>query len=73
MGETISIKTQDGWDWSWEVGTTDDLVDGIGPVDQFANNCWAMASCIPVGPTCLSLGTFANSTSPLLAALSGIL
>lgn len=46
-----SIKTQDGWDWAWEVSTTDDLVDGIGPVDQFANLCWAMASCIPVGPT----------------------
>lgn len=46
-----SIMTQDGWDVSWELGLTDDLVDGIGPVDMFTNGFWAMASCIPVGPT----------------------
>jgi hypothetical protein len=46
-----SIYTQEGWDLSWEVGVVDDLVDGIGPVDQFSSGCWVTVSCIPVGPT----------------------
>lgn len=46
-----SIQTQAGWTVDWEVGTTPDLVDGVGPVDMFIDNFWGRASCIPVGPT----------------------
>lgn len=50
-----NILTQDGWDISWEVKTTDDIVDGIGPVDMFIDQFWASAACIPVGPTLAQL------------------
>jgi len=46
-----NIMTQDGWDIAWEVKTTDDLVDGIGPVDMFIDQFWCSASAITVGPT----------------------
>jgi hypothetical protein len=46
-----NILTQDGWDISWEIKTTPDVVDGIGPVDMFIDQFWAKAKCIPVGPT----------------------
>ncbi len=46
-----NILTQDGWDINWEVKCTDDLVDGVGPVDMFMDQFWANVSCIPVGPT----------------------
>lgn len=46
-----NILTQAGWDVNWEIKTTDDLIDGIGPVDMFIDLVWATAACIPVGPT----------------------
>jgi hypothetical protein len=52
-----NILTQDGWDIAWECKTTDDLVDGIGPVDMFMDQFWAAASAIVVGPTLTQLDT----------------
>lgn len=46
-----TIYTEAGWEVAWEIATKDDLVDGIGPIDMFTENCWLTASCIPVGPT----------------------
>src|SRR5262249_31780024 len=46
-----TILTQDGWTVDFEVATADDMVDGIGVVDQFIETFWAKASCIPIGPS----------------------
>lgn len=54
------IMTQDGWDVNWQMATEDDVVDGIGPVDQFASDAWASASCIPVGPAPADITGAAN-------------
>jgi hypothetical protein len=69
-----SILTEAGWDVNWEVGVTDDLVDGIGAVDQFVNNCWAAASCIPVGPTLAQIESnqnFQDANADIGADLGG--
>lgn len=50
-----SILTQAGWDIDWAIKLQDDVVDGIGPVDQFVEECWLSAKCIPVGPTLAQL------------------
>ena len=50
-----SILTQEGWAIDWEIKTTPDLVDGIGPVDMFLDLCWCKASCLPVGPSLAQL------------------
>lgn len=50
-----TILTQEGWSIDWEIKTTPDLVDGIGPVDMFTDLFWAKATCIPVGPTLAQL------------------
>lgn len=50
-----SILTQDGFTVDWEIKTTPDLVDGIGPVDMFTDLFWAKATAIPVGPTLAQL------------------
>lgn len=46
-----TIYTEAGWEVAWEIATKDDVVDGVGPIDQFVEKCWLTASCIPVGPT----------------------
>lgn len=46
-----TIYTEAGWDIAWEIATKDDLVDGMGPIDQFVEKCWLTATCIPIGPT----------------------
>jgi hypothetical protein len=48
FGSSATIMTQDGWTIDWEMKTTPDLVDGIGPVDMFIDLVWCKASCIPV-------------------------
>jgi hypothetical protein len=50
-----SILTQEGWGVDWAIKTQDDLVDGIGPVDMFVEECWLSARCTPVGPTLAQL------------------
>ena len=52
-----TILTQEGWTVDWEIKTTPDLVDGIGPVDMFTDLFWGKATCIPVGPTLAQLDT----------------
>jgi len=55
-----TILTQDGWSVDWEIKTTPDVVDGIGPVDMFTDLFWGKATCIPVGPTLAQLDTAAD-------------
>ena len=55
-----NILTQEGWDLTWEVKTTDDLVDGIGPVDMFMEQFWASCAAIVVGPTLEQLDAAVN-------------
>lgn len=50
-----SILTEAGWDVDWQISLEDDLVDGIGAVDQFVKDCWLSAKCVPVGPTLAQL------------------
>ena len=68
-----TILTQEGWTVDWEIKTTPDLVDGIGPVDMFTDLFWAKASCIPVGPTLAQLDTandFQNTNAAVGADIS---
>lgn len=55
--------TQDGWTLDWEIKTTPDEVDGIGPVDMFVDLVWAKLSCIPVVNDASALTKLAAATN----------